>query len=211
MPLTLRHCESIIRIAEANARMHLRHNVTEMDIDCAIGLILESFIQCQKHGVAERLRKSFGRYISKVEDRFKMVAHLLEKQYTKKDRWNQILARDGAEPEITAVHIDELKKACEEHDLDDRHLDEYIKSTMFTRTFIYKPDTRTIEKRREDIDEDLEEDMPPPPPDDDDMGMGMGMDDDRWMDGGPGEDGEQDGDGGFEYGEQQPDEDELMH
>jgi DNA replication licensing factor MCM2 len=36
MPIAVRHLESMIRMAEARAAMHLREYVTDADIDCAI-------------------------------------------------------------------------------------------------------------------------------------------------------------------------------
>merc|ERR1711957_86428 len=61
-PMTARHVESIIRLTEANARLELRQHVTTKDLDNAISTMLESFIQSQKHQVAEELRKRFRRY-----------------------------------------------------------------------------------------------------------------------------------------------------
>jgi len=40
--ITVRHIESLIRMAEAHARMHLR-DVREEDIDVAISILLESY------------------------------------------------------------------------------------------------------------------------------------------------------------------------
>jgi DNA replication licensing factor MCM2 len=45
MPVAVRHLESMVRMAEANARMHLRDMVEQQDIDMAIRIMLESFIQ----------------------------------------------------------------------------------------------------------------------------------------------------------------------
>lgn len=47
MPVAVRHLESMIRMSEAHARMHLRDKVEPQDIDIAIRLMLESFIQVQ--------------------------------------------------------------------------------------------------------------------------------------------------------------------
>merc|ERR1719446_1174976 len=63
-PMTARHVESIIRMAEANARMELREHVLPKDLDNAIGVMFESFTQSQKHQVAEELRQKFRRYIN---------------------------------------------------------------------------------------------------------------------------------------------------
>ena len=44
MPVAVRHLESMIRMSEAHASMHLRDHVTSTDIDVAIRLMLESFL-----------------------------------------------------------------------------------------------------------------------------------------------------------------------
>ena len=48
IPITMRHIESIIRITEAHARMHLREYVHNDDVDMAIQAMLERFIDTQK-------------------------------------------------------------------------------------------------------------------------------------------------------------------
>jgi DNA replication licensing factor MCM2 len=55
--MTVRHLESILRMAEAHARMHLRDYVRSDDIDMAIRVMLESFISAQKFSVMKNLRK----------------------------------------------------------------------------------------------------------------------------------------------------------
>ena len=57
IPITVRHIESIIRIAEAHARMHLRGYVHNDDVDMAIRVVLESFIDTQKYAVMRNMRK----------------------------------------------------------------------------------------------------------------------------------------------------------
>ena len=37
VPIAVRHIESVMRMAEARARMHLRESVREDDVDVAIG------------------------------------------------------------------------------------------------------------------------------------------------------------------------------
>ena len=53
----MRHIESIVRMAEAHARMHLREEVRSDDIDLAIRSMLESFISAQKYSVMKQLKK----------------------------------------------------------------------------------------------------------------------------------------------------------
>ncbi|EFJ31227.1 hypothetical protein SELMODRAFT_88537 [Selaginella moellendorffii] len=57
VPIAVRHIESMIRIAEAHARMHLRQYVLEDDVDMAIRVLLDSFIATQKYGVQKALQK----------------------------------------------------------------------------------------------------------------------------------------------------------
>lgn len=57
IPITVRHIESMIRMAEAHARMHLRDYVLEDDVNMAIRVMLESFIDTQKFSVMRSMRK----------------------------------------------------------------------------------------------------------------------------------------------------------
>lgn len=57
LPITVRHIESMIRMAEANAKMHLRDYVQEDDVNMAIRIMLESFIETQKYSVMKTMRK----------------------------------------------------------------------------------------------------------------------------------------------------------
>ena len=42
--IAVRHLESIIRMSEAHARMHLREIVNDIDVSVAISVMLDSFI-----------------------------------------------------------------------------------------------------------------------------------------------------------------------
>jgi DNA replication licensing factor MCM2 len=52
IPIAVRHIESVLRMAEAHAKMNLRDYVRSDDIDLAIEMLLESFLQSQKLSVA---------------------------------------------------------------------------------------------------------------------------------------------------------------
>ena len=58
IPITVRHIESMIRMAEAHAKMHLREYVVEDDVNMAIRVMLESFIDTQKFSVMRNMRKA---------------------------------------------------------------------------------------------------------------------------------------------------------
>jgi DNA replication licensing factor MCM2 len=57
VPIAVRHIESIIRMSEAHAKMHLRSYVSQEDVDMAIRVLLDSFISTQKFGVQKALQK----------------------------------------------------------------------------------------------------------------------------------------------------------
>lgn len=43
-------------MAEAHARMHLREHVQEDDVNMAIRMMLESFVETQKYSVMKQMR-----------------------------------------------------------------------------------------------------------------------------------------------------------
>ncbi|XP_071540003.1 DNA replication licensing factor mcm2 [Panulirus ornatus] len=77
IPITVRHIESMIRMAEAHARMHLREYVHEDDVNMAIRVMLESFIDTQKFSVMRVMKKNFARYLSFKRDNNELLFFLL--------------------------------------------------------------------------------------------------------------------------------------
>uniref|UniRef100_A0A0N7ZC12 DNA replication licensing factor MCM2 n=1 Tax=Scylla olivacea TaxID=85551 RepID=A0A0N7ZC12_SCYOL len=77
IPITVRHIESMIRMAEAHARMHLRDHVHEDDVNMAIRVMLESFIDTQKFSVTRTMKKNFARYLSYKRDNNELLFFLL--------------------------------------------------------------------------------------------------------------------------------------
>ncbi|XP_068206069.1 DNA replication licensing factor mcm2 [Palaemon carinicauda] len=77
IPITVRHIESMIRMAEAHARMHLREYVHEDDVNMAIRVMLESFIDTQKFSVMRAMKKNFARYLSFKRDNNELLFFLL--------------------------------------------------------------------------------------------------------------------------------------
>jgi DNA replication licensing factor MCM2 len=66
-PITVRHLESMIRMSEASAKMHLREYVRSDDIDLAIQVTVGSFVNAQKMSIKktlERVSLSFFLYRS---------------------------------------------------------------------------------------------------------------------------------------------------
>ena len=63
MPITVRQIESIIRMGEAHARMHLRPSVNQSDIDVGINLVLSNFIAGLSNRQALRAKTIFKKYM----------------------------------------------------------------------------------------------------------------------------------------------------
>jgi DNA replication licensing factor MCM2 len=68
IPIAVRHIESVIRMSEAFAKLHLRDHVRATDVDMAIEMLLESFLQSQKLSVSRQLSKKFEKYKFKRQD-----------------------------------------------------------------------------------------------------------------------------------------------
>lgn len=93
VPIAVRHVESIMRMSEAHAKMHLRDHVRDDDIDVAIKMMLESFIVAQKFSVRRSLRRSFAKFITSGEDRAHLLLHILQDMMRKEQMYQVIRLR----------------------------------------------------------------------------------------------------------------------
>ena len=137
IPMTARHLESMVRMAEANARMELRDYVTDKDVDLAIATALTSFVQTQKHQVAERLNRKFEtKYITAVTAHNELLHFLLKKLMKRKLDMQALHGTMDEEDDsigTTKLSIVELK--AEAYKMDIPSIDEYIQSDLFIDTF----------------------------------------------------------------------------
>merc|ERR1711909_72203 len=110
IPITVRHIESMIRIAEANAKMHLREFVHEGDVNMAIRTMLESFIDTQKFSVMKAMRRNFAKYLSYKRDNNEILLFIL-RQLTQ-DTSSYLRSRYGTEQDVIEIsEADMLDKA----------------------------------------------------------------------------------------------------
>merc|ERR1719244_434486 len=110
IPITVRHIESMIRIAEAHAKMHLREFVHEDDVNMAIRVMLESFIDTQKFSVMKAMRRNFARYLAYKRDNNEILLFIL-RQLTQ-DTSSYLRSRYGTEQDVIEVsEADLLDKA----------------------------------------------------------------------------------------------------
>jgi len=106
VPITVRHIESMIRMAEAHARMHLRDYVNEDDVNMAIRVMLESFIDTQKFSVMRNMRKTFSRYLAFKKDNNELLMFVLKQLV--RDQIMFYKNRFRSEPEIIEIQEDEF-------------------------------------------------------------------------------------------------------
>merc|ERR1711953_1221502 len=133
-PMTARHIESIIRLAEASARIELRQHCNSGDLDFAIGIMLESFIQSQKHQVAEELRKKFKRYVTQTMPMVDQFMALLERLFREKA---SDLQADGKEVEAGRIPVlmTDIVSRIERQDLDMTEATNFMRSQRFRANF----------------------------------------------------------------------------
>lgn len=134
-PMTVRHVDAMVRLAEANAKLELRNHVTQADVDNAIGLMLESFIQSQKHQVAEELRVKFRKYIKKATSEADLAHSMIHRLFH--DREQQERLRHVEVPEGMDIGIDmaDVQKEIERLGLGAEEVQDYMRSRRFAGDF----------------------------------------------------------------------------
>lgn len=103
LPITVRHIESVIRMSEAHARMHLRDTVQDADVNMAIRMMLESFISAQKFSVMKKMQNTFQKYLSFQKDHSELLFFIL-RQLTL-DQLAYLRIKKG--PKATHVEVSE--------------------------------------------------------------------------------------------------------
>lgn len=77
LPITVRHIESMIRMAESFAKMHLREFVHDEDVNMAVRMMLESFVETQKYSVMKSMKQVFQRYLLFKKDHSELLFYIL--------------------------------------------------------------------------------------------------------------------------------------
>lgn len=137
IPIAVRHIESVLRMSEAYAKIHLRDYVRAEDIDFAIEMMVLSFMQSQKETVKRVLYKKFSKYLNKSgeNENFSLLNHELHRFCN-----NLIVvqkAHNGIE-ETDTVTVDFKVTTWKEslgQSFDVTTVDEYLKSNTFRKDF----------------------------------------------------------------------------
>ncbi|MBA0712244.1 hypothetical protein Golax_011357 [Gossypium laxum] len=145
VPIAVRHIESMIRMSEAHARMHLRQHVTEEDVDMAIRVLLESFISTQKFGVQKALRKSFRQYITFKKDYDGLLLVLLRELVNNAVRFEEILSGSTSGLTHVDVKMADLQAKAEEYEI--TNLEAFFSSSEFRAHYELDEQRRVIRHR----------------------------------------------------------------
>ena len=143
IPITVRHIESIVRMSEAHAKMHLRDYVRSDDIDLAIRVMLESFVNAQKYAVMKHLRKVFSKYISYQRDNFELLYFVLQEMCRETSVYYNF--KYSVMPKTMEIHVDEFESRVKELEIVD--CKPFYKSPLFlSNGFRFNASRRVIEK-----------------------------------------------------------------
>ncbi|XP_067934703.1 DNA replication licensing factor mcm2-like [Watersipora subatra] len=141
IPITVRHIESVIRMAEAHARLHLRESVNHDDVNMAIRLMLESFISTQKFSIMKAMTKTFSRYLTYNKDSHSLLLFILKQLIL--DQKSFYATKYGHEQDLVEVSEKDFSERAKQ--LNIRDLSKFYKCDMFkTNKFKYDSKTKVI-------------------------------------------------------------------
>ncbi|XP_054808214.1 DNA replication licensing factor MCM2 [Prosopis cineraria] len=146
VPIAVRHIESMIRMSEAHARMHLRQHITQEDVDMAIRVLLDSFISTQKFGVQKALQKSFRKYMTFKKDYNELLLYLLRELVKNALHFEKIVTGSTSNLSHIEVRIDDLSNKAQEHEIYD--LKPFFNSNHFTRANFVLDEERGVIRHR---------------------------------------------------------------
>ncbi|VDM38456.1 unnamed protein product [Toxocara canis] len=140
--ITVRQVESIIRLSEAHAKMHLRSYVSEEDVSVAIRAMLESFISTQKASITRQMTRVFSKYLNVNRDNNELLLFVL-KQLVKE----QIHYEHGRhkKTDLSTVAVPEADLIDRARRLRIENVKPFYQSRYFTaNNFTYDPKRKLI-------------------------------------------------------------------
>jgi len=132
IPIAVRHIESILRLAEARAKLHLREYVRSDDVDMAIRIMLTSFIETQKKSIQEMLKRHFKQYLNYSRDSDQLLLHLLGTEIQEELRWRSMTSSSSqADDAPISIPIKDFEQKMEALSLHNTDLQNFISSAKF--------------------------------------------------------------------------------
>lgn len=97
VPIAVRHIESLFRMAEAHARMHLRDNVSNDDLDLAIRVLTEALCDAQKYTFKRQWTRLFRPYLTYRQDNNVLLSHVLHELFQAAHAYHQLRVQTEAQ------------------------------------------------------------------------------------------------------------------
>eukprot|EP00466_Bigelowiella_natans_P003818 jgi/Bigna1/131364/aug1.14_g6072 len=137
IPIAVRHIESLIRMAEAHAKMHLREHVNSDDVDLAISVMVDSFISTQKFSVKRVLQKHFRSYLNFKKDSFQLLLFTLNELVREKANFLGLPESDDIDPyegrvEVSMDDFEDKARELEIPEVTDFYSSNVFRSNHFT-------------------------------------------------------------------------------
>ncbi|CAI2335805.1 unnamed protein product [Caenorhabditis sp. 36 PRJEB53466] len=141
--ITVRHVESMIRLSEAHAKLHLRSFVNDDDCAAATRIILESFVNTQKASIMRQMKKTFSRYLTENRSANELLLFVLKQLI--RQQMHYASARGGGDSIIQNVTVSEAEFIEKAHQLRIENVKPFYTSDIFTsNNFTYDPSRKTI-------------------------------------------------------------------
>lgn len=126
--IVVRHLESMLRLSEAFARMRLGDYVRDDDVNRAISLFLNCFLQTLPHKRSQEMKKRYMDFLVLEKQHNDVIIHVLG-TLTEQERRARQYHKDFAYDTIE-IQYDELLQAAEQYKIYDRDIAKFVKNDM---------------------------------------------------------------------------------
>lgn len=130
--ITVRHMESVIRLSEAHARIHLRDFVRDEDVTVAVALFLRCFLQTQKYSMRTAMEKRFRRYLESESEALPLIQHHIHTAVQSTRHFERQMS-GGVEPTRVRVEVAEIERYTASIPLET--LNRYFESDEFKKSY----------------------------------------------------------------------------
>ena len=131
--IAVRHLESLLRIAEAHSKMCLREQVRSEDVDFAIGMMLESFLESQKYAVTKILKKKFAPSFNNYRDKIPILMNKLNTMIKDQLQYLKYFEKIDADRIPSEILINKEIFEREAQEIGLTHLDDFYNSEEFKK------------------------------------------------------------------------------
>ncbi|EFO84311.1 hypothetical protein GCK72_003727 [Caenorhabditis remanei] len=140
--ITVRHVESMIRLSEAHAKLHLRSYVNDDDCSAATRIMLESFVNTQKASIMRQMKKTFSRYLTENRSANELLLFILKQLVRQQMHYATARGGDSVMQSVSVPESEFIEKAQQ---LRIENVKPFYTSDVFSsNNFIYDPSKKQI-------------------------------------------------------------------